>query len=199
MFLDVCLGTRTAWKILLVLAEAPGKAVSRKDIQKLTKLGNKFLSKSLILLEKFNIILQSKIGKAYYYKLNLNNPFIPEIIEIIQTEKKETNNLDFFIANILREFAYEILNINIKNIHGLILFGSYAKRTYNANSDIDVAVILNEKSPDDELMIAGVIDKIKKRFGKKIQLHYYSKKEFDEIKKKDRLVMEIVKDGIVLI
>jgi len=51
MLLDVCLGTRTSWKILFVLAEAPGKAVSRKEIRRLTKLGNKTVSKFLLLLD----------------------------------------------------------------------------------------------------------------------------------------------------
>ena len=53
MLLDVCLGTRTAWKVLLVLGEAPGKAISRKEIQALTKLGNKVTAKFLLVLEKF--------------------------------------------------------------------------------------------------------------------------------------------------
>lgn len=197
MLLDVCFGTRTSWKILFVLAEAPGKAVSRKEIRKLTKLGNKAASKFLLLLEKFGIIIPAKIGKAYFYKLDLSNNFTSQILQIIQIEKKMLNNQDFFTLNILREFVYEMTNINLENICHAILFGSYAKRTFNDNSDIDVAIILKEKSSNDELLITDLIDKLNKRFKKEIQPHYFITKEFD--KPTSKLMAEIVRDGIILI
>lgn len=199
MLLDICFGTRTSWKILSVLAEAPGKSVSRKEIQTLTKLGNKVLSKFSVLLEKFEVIISMKISKTYYYKLNMSNPFVERILEIIRLEKKELNNPDFITLNILREFVYELTNINLDNLHKVILFGSYAKRTFTSNSDIDVAIILRGKSLNDELLITKIIDTLHKRFCKEIQPHYYTAKEFEDMKKKDRLVHEIVRDGIFLI
>lgn len=198
MLLDVCLGTRTAWKILFVFTEAPGKAVSRKDIQQLTKLGNKVLTKFLLLLEKFGMITSSKIGKAYYYKLNLSNPFAEQIIQTILLEKKQLNNPDFAALNVLREFVYELTNTDLENLEQVILFGSYAKRTFSKDSDVDVAITTQEKSADDELLITDIIDRLHKRFGKDIQPHYYTAKEFKVLEKKDKLVKEIVKDGIPL-
>jgi predicted nucleotidyltransferase len=199
MLLDVCLGTRTAWKILFVFAEAPGKAVSRKEIQQLTKLGNKVLTKFLLLLEKFSMITSSKIGKAYYYKLNLSNPFVEQIVGTILLEKKQLNNPDFAVLNVLREFVYELTNADLGNLEQVILFGSYAKRTFSKDSDIDVAIITQEKSADDELLITDIIDRLHKRFRKEIQPHYYTAKEFKALEKKDKLVKEIVKDGIRLV
>lgn len=199
MLLDVCLGTRTSWKILLVLAEAPGKAVSRKEIKTFTRLGNKVLSKFLLLLEKFEMITSAKIGKIYYYKLNMSSQFVWQILEIIKLEKNKMNNPDFIALNVLRDFVYELTNINLNNLSRVILFGSYAKRTYTGTSDIDVAVILKQKNTDDELLITELIDKLKKRYKKDIQPHYYTINEFEEVKKKDKLVQEIVKDGIILL
>ncbi len=199
MLLDVCLGTRTAWKILWVFGEAPGKAISRKEIKKLTKLGNKVLTKFLLLLEKFNLITASKIGKSYYYKLNLSSHYVRGILELIILEKRELNNLDFEVLNILREFVYELTNLNLKNLKNVILFGSYAKRTYRKDSDIDVAVIFEEKNTGDELLITEIIDRLKKRFNKEVQPHYYTVKEFEEQRKKEGLVKEIIKDGVILI
>ena len=198
MLLDVCFGTKSAWKILLVLAEAPGKSVSRKEIQKLTKLGNKVLTKFIVLLEKFDIIFTNKIGKTYNYKLNLANPFVEQILNLIELEKRKLNKPDFIILNILRGFVYELTNINLANLKKVILFGSYAKRTSYKNSDIDVAIILKEKSVNDELLITAVIDKIQKRFKKEIQPHYYTEKEFENLRR-TRLVQEIIKDGILLL
>jgi predicted nucleotidyltransferase len=199
MLLDVCLGTRTAWKILSVFGEAPGKAISRKEIRSLTKLGNKVLTKFLSLLEKFDMIKSEKIGKTYYYKLNMNNPFVEQVLVIIQLEKKALNNTDFTVLNILREFVYELTNVNLDNLRKVILFGSYAKRTYSAGSDIDVAIIMEEKNANDELLITEIIDRLKKRFGKEIQPHYYAECEFAGQKKKNSLALEIAKDGIALL
>ena len=198
MLLDVCLGTRTSWKILLVLGEAPGKATSRKEIQNLTRLGNKVIAKFLLVLEKFNIATSKKIGKSHYYTLNLSNPYVAQILELINLEKAKLNNPDFFALNILRDFVYELTNTNLDNLNSVILFGSYAKRTYTKTSDIDVAIILREISASDELLIAEITDRLNKRYGKEIQPHYYTTREFAELKKKDRLAQEIAKDGIAL-
>ncbi|MFH0798281.1 MAG: nucleotidyltransferase domain-containing protein [Candidatus Woesearchaeota archaeon] len=196
--IDVCLGTRTAWKILAILCESPGKAVPRKEIRKFTMAGNKALAKFLLLMEKFGIITSAKFGKAYYYKLNLSSPYAEKILETLSIEKRELNNPDIFALNELREFVYELTNVNLENLDRIILFGSYAKRTYGKDSDIDVAVILNRKSNDEELVIADIIGRLGKRFGKEIQAHYYTSEEFDRIKGKDRRAGDIAKDGIRL-
>lgn len=198
MLLDICLGTRTSWKILLVLSEAPGKAVGRKEIRALTGLGNKVITKFLLVLENFDLIISNKIGKTHYYKLNMSTPFAGKILELIQIEKRNLNNPDFFTLNVLRDFVYELTNTNLGNLSKVILFGSYAKRTYTAASDIDVAIILREKSNDDELLITQITDKLNKRYKKEIQPHYYTIKGFEEEKKKNKLAEEIAKDGIVL-
>lgn len=198
MLLDICLGTRTSWKILFILGEAPGKAISRKDIQRFTKTGNKSLVKFLLILEKFDMIIMNRIGKIFYYKLNMANPFVEHILEIIYSEKKNLNNIDLFVMNMLREFSYEMTNINLDNIFKIILFGSYAKRTYSDSSDIDLAIILKKKNPGDDLLITEMTGRISERFRKNIQLHYFTSEEFDEQKKKEGLAREIFKDGIVL-
>lgn len=199
MLLDICLGTRTAWKIVFVLSEAPGKAVSRKEIRNLTRLGNKVITKFLLVLEMFGVIIVHKIGRGYYYKLNMNDAFARQLLEIVKLEKHELQSLDFVVLNILRDFVYELTNIGIDNLHKVILFGSYAKRTFTSHSDIDVALLLEEKNPNDELLITEVVHRLNKRYNKEIQPHYYSLGEFEDLKKKDRLVQEIVKDGIVLV
>lgn len=198
MLLDVCLGTKSVWKILFVLAEAPGKAISRKEIQSLTKLGNKVLTKFLLVLEKFDMIAVNKTGKRYNYKLNLANPFVEQILDLIKLEKRKLNNPDFIILNILREFVYELTNVDLINLKEVILFGSYAKRIYHKESDIDIAVILKKKDVNAELLITDIVDKLKKRFKKEIQPHYYIEREFKILKKKDKLVKEIMADGIKL-
>src|SRR3989338_3150929 len=145
MLLDVCLGTKSAWRILLVLAEAPGKAVERKEIKELTGLWNKVLTKFLLVLERFNLVLSDKIGRTYTYKLNMANPLTEKILEVIRLEKRELNNPDFAPLTILRVFVYEATNIHLEFIQHVILFVSLAKRTNQAASDIVGASIVGDK------------------------------------------------------
>lgn len=42
----------------------------------------------------------------------------------------------------------------------ILLFGSYAKGNYNRNSDIDVAVIIDEEEPDKRIKITSELYKI---------------------------------------
>lgn len=197
MLLDVCLGTRSVWKILFVLSEAPGKAVSRKEIKNLTKLGNKVIVKFLDVLMMYELVTTKKIGKTTYYTLNLSHTFAHPLLTMIQQEKKELNNINFKILNVIREFVYELTNVSITNIQKVILFGSHAKRTATESSDIDIALVVVVRNPSDELLISEICEKLKKRFKKEIQPHYFTLKEFGDIRKK--IIFEIQKDGVVLV
>lgn len=193
MIIDICLGNRTSWKILSVINEAPGKAITRKEIQQQTKIGNKMLTKFLPLLEHQGLILNSKLGKTNYYKMNLSNEFTQKISELIKAEKANVNNLELYVLNILKDFTYELLNKQQENIKKIILFGSYAKRTHSQDSDIDLAIILKEKNAETELLISETKENLEKRYKKEIQTHLITEKEFQQ---KNVLNKEIVKDGI---
>ncbi|MBU2637406.1 MAG: nucleotidyltransferase domain-containing protein [Nanoarchaeota archaeon] len=196
MLIDICLGTRTAWKILLLMSETPGKGLTRKQIMEQTKIGNKVLIKSMLLLQKSDIISGIKQGRQFIYKMNMANPMTNAIIGVIFTERQQLNAPYFSTAIVIREFVYELTNINLENMQKIFLFGSVAKHTANINSDIDIAIISKEKSLKDELQITGICGKIKERFKREIQPHYFTEEEF---KKKNKLAEEIMKDGIRLL
>ena len=63
MLLDICFGNKSAWRILVLVSEAPGRGVSRQEIKKFTKLGDNALVKTLSDLELFRIVLKKKTGK----------------------------------------------------------------------------------------------------------------------------------------
>ena len=201
MLLDICLGTRSAWKILLLMSEAPGKMLTRKQIQEHTKIGNKVLVKFLLLLEKFDLLQSSKIGRKNFYKLNVENVYVPVIIELIRTEKRQLNAVYFSSLLVLRDFVYELTNFDFDNVRKVLLFGSVAKHTASIGSDIDIAVITKKMvSPGDQLLHTDLVDRLQKRFGIEIQIHYFIEEEFEKLRKSGhKLVNEIAADGLVLV
>lgn len=200
MLLDICLGTRTAWKILFVIMSAPGKAINRKQIKQMTKAGNK-LNKYLTILERFQIIRRVKQGKKFLYSYNLANLYSQHLLALYKQEYKDYNAVDFEIINILRDFVYGLTQFDFNNIKRILLFGSYAKRTYQVHSDIDVAIITNQLvPPGEQLLHTDLIDRLEKRFEKEIQIHYFTEAEFEKLRKAgNKLVNEISADGLVLV
>jgi len=197
MLLDICLGNRTSWKILILIAQSPGKAITRQQIKKHTKIGNKALVKFLGLLKNFDILIENKHGKEFNYKMNLANPFSTKLLEIIELEKKQLNNPYFNSLTVLREFVYELTNIKDSEfIKKVILFGSVAKHTATTNSDIDIAIVTLSKNPGIELQTSAICSKIQERFNKEIQVHFFTE---DEIKKKSTMTEDIARDGIRLL
>ncbi len=197
MLLDICLGTRSAWKIVLLMAESPGKAMSKREIQTQTKIGGKALVKFMDMLNKFGILQESITGKRSLYRMNMANPFTSSILEMIKLERQQLNSPYFGTAAVLREFVYELTNINSSNLRKVILFGSVAKHTARVDSDIDIAIIVKENSPNDELMISKACGDIESRFKRIVQPHFFTEKEFSL--KKGKLVNEIVRDGVELV
>jgi len=197
MMLDVCLGTRSAWKILLFMSETPGKVLTRKQISEHTKMGNKALVKFLLLLEKFDVIQEVRQGRQFLYKMNVASPFTGNILELIQLERRQLNAPYFGHAIVLREFVYELTNLGLENTRKVVLFGSVAKHTAAVDSDIDIAIVQDKRDPKTELDVGAACSRIEKRFKCRMQVHYFTAKEF-ESKPRSKLVDEILRDGITL-
>jgi predicted nucleotidyltransferase len=73
-----------------------------------------------------------------------------------------------------------------------VVFGSRVKCITREDSDFDICVIVKQRNLKEEAKLS--------RLPEKVQLHFFSEKEFDELRKKrDKLVEDILKDGIELI
>ncbi|MFH1900667.1 MAG: nucleotidyltransferase domain-containing protein [Candidatus Omnitrophota bacterium] len=82
-----------------------------------------------------------------------------------------------------------------KEIDGEVyLFGSYAKLSFKEISDIDIAVISDTV---DKKKFNSFTSKFEKKFGKKIEIHYFSKSFYNN--KRDPLVKEILQHGVKLV
>lgn len=196
MLVDIVFGSKAVWRIFSVLAQAPGQGITKEEIRKITKLGGNSLFKSMNVLLQNNLILFSKFGKRSYYKLNLNNNYIKQVIEIINLEKQDVNNLNPKILIILREYARQIFSLI--DLSEMYVFGSIVKNSYKEDSDVDVAIITEKHiSTKERIEIEKIEEKINNRFDREVQSHFFTKEEF--AKSKISLVEQIHRDGIKLI
>lgn len=184
---EIYLGNKTAWKILRIFSEAPGKGLSREEIRKYTKSGNLALSSSLRKLEKFNILKKKKIGKANIYWVNSSNQFAKLLLDLFSTERENFKNIEPSKIIFLAPVIDELLKLNPAKI---FLFGSQVKGTATEESDFDICIVLKKKTKDI----------IKLKLPQKIQLHIFDEKEFRELEKvKDPLIKDVLRDGVEII
>ncbi|HLC95888.1 MAG TPA: nucleotidyltransferase domain-containing protein [Candidatus Nanoarchaeia archaeon] len=196
MLLDICLGSKSAWRILVLYGESPGAGFTRQDLRNYTKLGNKALSFALNRLIAFGILTKSKEQLSLaVYKMNKESKYIQDILNLLQRERQDLNHLPYNFSAIAREFAREAVDsVDALSIH---LFGSVAKGTYREDSDIDFAVVVEKKTPKEEMAINAISDKLSKKCKRKIQCFLMTPDQFT--KNKTGLAEEIMKHGIKLV
>ncbi len=73
----------------------------------------------------------------------------------------------------------------------IILFGSYAKGNYNVDSDIDIAVILQDYNNLIDMQLE--LMRLRRKIDSRIEPHPFREKDFDI---SNPLVYEIVKYGV---
>jgi len=160
-----------------------------REIARLTKKSHVTLLPHLNDLEKGKILSAKKMGKNKVYSLNLDNILaknyliISELVEAINCLEQNF---------IIKKIAAEISKAGLTG--AVILFGSYAKRTFKADSDIDIFYLGSIKEPD-ILKIKG----IGRTYGKTISIKISTLNNFEQgLRKKDALAMEIVKYHLIL-
>lgn len=195
MLVDIVLGNKAVWRVLSILAEAPGQGITKEEIKKITKLGGNSLFRSLKILTKNNLVNIKKFGKRNYYGIDLTNKYSKQLIEIISLERKEMNNMNQKIAIILREYLRKI--IDLIDVESVYVFGSIVKNSYDEKSDIDIAIITEVSlSTKQKIDLEKINEQIEKRFGREIQIHFFRKEEFNA---KNKLAEQVQRDGIKLI
>lgn len=160
-----------------------------REMAKLLKKSHVTLLPHLRILEKDKILTSKTIGKNKTYSLNLNNIITKNYISIAETSETTIFLKQIFL---IKKITHEMFNLNLQGT--IILFGSYAKKTYHDESDIDIFYLGN--ITDKEL---NKIKQIGELYGKKINVKKASLKNFETaLREKDALVIEIIKNHIIL-
>ena len=174
-------------KILKLFSLAPGKALSRNQVKELAKLPNVSLDLAIQRLVKEGIITTEK----RMLRLNLSNEKTARILEILKAESASLREIPYKIWLVLFDFSS-----SIEKTHFLkaFLFGSWAKHIAREDSDIDIALISNEKNTKEEMLAEKIAENLENKYKRKIQLHFFDKLRWE--KAKSSLIKEIKRDAI---
>ena len=160
-----------------------------REMAKLTKKSHVTLLPHLNALGKDKVLIAKMTGKNKVYTLNGDNNLTKNYIIISELFESILFQEQVFL---IKKITTEISKLNLSG--SLVLFGSYAKRTFKEDSDIDIFYL-------GELKEAEII-KIKaigKTYGKTINLRTATTENFESgLRKKDALIIEILKYHVIL-
>jgi len=137
-------------------------------------------------LEKEDILVSKKLGKAIFYSINYKSDYAKQYLNFILKKQAEQSN------PYIKRWISEIRKI--KNSNLAILFGSVLSK-YDKAKDIDVLFVVSQKNFNE---LKKEIESINRLNDKKIHPVYQSKQDLIEnLNKEDKIILNTIK-GIVV-
>lgn len=160
-----------------------------REMAQLLKKSHVTLLPHLNALGKEKILIAKIVGKNKVYSLNLDHILTKNFIIISELVESVLFQEQIFL---IKKLNTEISKFNL--LGTLILFGSYAKKTFKEDSDIDLFYLGDLKETE-----ITRIKAIGKTYGKTINLKTATIKDFENgLRKKDALIIEILKYHVIL-
>ena len=178
--------TKSQLKILEVFRKNPIKRYTFSELkEELNESSNNKLQIALANFEKERLILIDRKKGFNIITLNKDSESLFSYFSLIDLEK-----LNQKILPLLREIKSICLEKN--SFFSIAVFGSYAENKFNKNSDLDIAIIFENKNFED--FVKPEINSIKRKSLIPLDIHFFSKKEFLEMvfSKKQNLGKEII-------
>ena len=176
--LKAILGSKTRINILKLFVFNPKKEYYVREIERLIKTSFDLVRRELIHLETIGLLKSRVSGKQKYYTLNTEHMLFPEFKSMIL----KTSGIGDIIQSAIK---------NRNDILVAFIYGSYAKDTENAESDIDLFVIGDISSTDLQVSVSEVESQTKREINPTV----YSSKEFKEkYKAKNNFILSVIKE-----
>ena len=169
--------TESQFKILEPLTRNMLKEYSIKEIKE--SCGEKSNNALSLALKKFkdeNLVKERRIGRSLLYTLNIDNDLVFNYITLINTKKLP--------KSVLR--AIERIKEDVEkhtSFFSIVIFGSYAIGKQTKDSDLDVAVFVEEENK--RKIIEAAIKSSELKTPLEIHSNVISKEEFLEMLKID--------------
>ena len=147
-----------------------------RELERTLRYSAGSIRRELLKFQKDGLFITEKQGNLLYYRLNLKHPLFKELESIIA-------------KTIGIEARLKLVLSSITKIKSAFIYGSYAKNTDNATSDIDLFI----KGNPDENKLIEKINKLEKELKREINYNIYSRVDFEKKKKqKDSFIVDVL-------
>jgi len=153
----------TQQRVLSVLFGDVTKSFHLNDIVRAASVGTSGVQRELKKLETSGLVNTWRVGNQKHYQANRDSPVFDEIKSIVEKTVG------------LRQTLLHAIEPLKKKIDLAFIYGSVAKSSDTASSDIDVLIVSDKLSLDN---LYRVLLPVENHLGRKINVTLYKKKEF---------------------
>jgi len=171
------------FSVLLPFTQDLNKRTHGRKIARELDLNQKTVQNKLNELEEKNILESEEKGRLKEFKLNRENPATKNLLITTEIEKlQRLIRKEFEVKEIVKEIIQETEKPTL-------IYGSFAKGTWDEESDLDILVI-GEKEEK--------LEEIDKKYSREIQFMYLKQEEFEQqIKEKTPYIKEVLKNHVI--
>jgi len=181
----VSLFTKNQAEILALFFAHPGEEYYLSRIGEILDKKPGVFQRGINALERDGLIKSRKRGNQRIFSINKEYVLLKEVRGIV--------NKTSGVEGVLRETV-----ANIDKIKIALIFGSFAKNTMSADSDIDLLIVAG--SPDIEDDIINTLSSVERKLQREINYKIYVLKEFRrKLAAKDPFLEEVVNDKYILL
>jgi predicted nucleotidyltransferase len=175
--------TKTQQRVLRVLFGQPDRSFYASELIRDAGTGSGAAQRELARLEHGGLIVARRIGNQKHYQANAESPLFAELRNIVL----KTVGLAEPLRDALKPVA--------SDIRAAFVYGSVAKATDQAASDIDLMVVSDSLSYGD---VFGALDKVSRSLGRHVNPTVYSAAEFSKRAKDENAFITRVLEGAKL-
>lgn len=175
---------KARFAVLGLLFSAPNESFYLREIVRKCRLSPRSVQRELLLLQKGGLIRSNRIGRQSFFQADSASPIFPEVRNIVAKvygpPRLITERLEAFRDRI--SFA--------------LIFGSFARGSHDARSDIDVLVVGHVSMRE----VGDVLYDLQKQISREINPSVYSEKSFrTKIASGDVFLTEVLKGQRILL
>lgn len=163
--LSDALFTGTKQRVLGILYGQPDRSFYANELISLAASGSGAVQRELATLASSGLVTVTSVGNQKHYQANLNSPIFTELCSIIQKTVG--------MADPLRKALQPVAS----QITAAFVYGSVAKKTDTASSDIDLMLVSNELSYGE---LFSVLEDASMALGRPVNPTILSREEFDK-------------------
>ncbi len=176
--------TKKERETLLILLKDYTTFYNANSISKILNISHVGAQKIFKRLLHENLVISKTIGKSIIYKLNFNNDYVLHLVSFLLADE----------ANKLKRWKEEFKGLFKKD--RIVMFFGSAIKDYTHARDIDIIIVLKNK---DVIEVNEMLKKKEEILPKKLhslKLNYHDLLE--NLKKKDKAFVDIIKNAIIL-
>jgi predicted nucleotidyltransferase len=172
--------TKTQQRVLRVFFGQPDRTFYASELIRDAGTGSGAAQRELARLEESGLIVARRIGNQKHYQANAESPLFGELRNIVL----KTVGLAEPLRDALKPLA--------SDIRAAFVYGSVAKATDQAASDIDLMVVSDSLSYGD---VFGALDRVSRTLGRHVNPTVYSVEEFSKRAKDENAFITRVLEG----